>query len=155
MTEGAAVDCSGEFPGLEALGLERLFDVGLRLRVPHERVPALAEKLSQATADFPCSGARLVGADLDRTVHRLTIAVSLGTVEDVAGETERAKTGVALVARLVEDLTEFLPGLCEIPAADSHEAVIASALVEGVESGSASPAASAATSIRELVAVAG
>lgn len=145
-----------EASSLDSLGLESRFDVGVRLRVPSDSLAALAGRLDAIAAAHPASGVRLAGAQLDSTVHRLTFAVSLGTTEDVAHESEPARQGVALLASLVESFAEFLPGLGELPAAGSDEALVAEALLDGAlqESRPAS-IAQAVTSIRELVAVAG
>ncbi len=142
--------------GLAHLGLERLFDVGIRLRVPHDSLGVLAARLDAAAIDHPLSGVRLAGLALASGSHGITLAVSLGTTDDVAAEGARAKDGVALVARLVQDLAEFLPGLCELPAAGSDEAVVAAAVLDGLHPGSTPASAGVAVStIRELVAVAG
>jgi len=140
---------------LDALGLESRFDVGIRLRVPSESLGFLGAQLDSLSAAHPASGVRLAGAQLDASVHRLTFAISLGTTEDVACETEPARQGVALLADAVESLAEFLPGLCELPARGSDEAQVAEALLGGAlgESGSSS-VGQTLTTIRELVAVA-
>jgi hypothetical protein len=116
---------------LDHFGLAQHFDVGLRLTVSTERLPSLVASLDSSLTGHPFATARLVGFGLRRSDVDLTLAISLGTTQDVVAATDSAQAGVALLAHLVTELADFLPALRELPAPTSDEALVASALRDG------------------------
>ena len=140
-------------PDIEDFGIIRRFEVGLRVSVSSDRLPALTRPLEDCLHAFPQASARLVGFGMHRSHLDLTLAVSLGTTEDVVTRSPAAQAGVELLAHLVTELADFLPALRELPAPASDEALVAVALREGETLGRLP--APVAASTRALVAAIG
>lgn len=115
----------------DTFGVAQRIDVGLRLTASTERLTSLVASLDASLAEHPVATARLVGFGLRRSDVDLTLAISLGTTQDVVAAADSAQAGVALLAHMVTALADFLPALRELPAPTSDEALVATALREG------------------------
>lgn len=106
-------------------GLQRHVDIGVRL-APTEATAAVAAKSLAAILDeVPTVPVRLAGIGTEGSRVHLTLAVTLGTLDDVKAATEQARAAVVLLQRIVEDLAAYDPCLVELPDPESPEARLA------------------------------
>ncbi len=104
------------------LGLTRHVDIGLRLAASEGAAVVLAKSLASLLAETDGVPVRLagVGAVHDRLV--LTLAIGLGTVEQVKSGDAVSLAAVALVQRIVETLAGYDPAFATLPDPASAEA---------------------------------
>lgn len=106
-------------------GMRRELEVGLRLAPTAVAAPAAAKSLAAYLDSEPDVPVRLAGLSVDSSRVLMTIAVTLGTIDDikVAGDTSRA--AVCLLQRIVDDLSACDPAFVAVPDPMSAEARLA------------------------------
>ena len=121
--------------GFEALGvpehagLTRTLDIALRLSALEASVLPLAKSLASLIDAAHGVPVRLVGVGAVRDRILLTVAVSLGTIDDIKAGAPAAQSGLALVTAVVEHLHAYDPAITHIPDPASCEAQLAARLL--------------------------
>lgn len=117
----------GREPVLGTAGLSRRLQVGLRLAPTTvalaPTLKALAALLAESTV-----AVRLAGLAQDGSRALITIAVDLGTVDDVKAASPRSGAAVALLRTITESLAASDPALVALPDPRSSEAATAERL---------------------------
>lgn len=117
-------------------GLTRHLDVGLRLTAPSGAAAALAKSLASLLDEVPTVPVRLAGAGTDHGRVVLTVAITLGSIEDVKASSPAAEAALGLMRQIVTSLAGYDPAFAVLPDAESAEAMLARRLVEaGTRSG--------------------
>ena len=111
-------------------GLTRHFDVGLRLAAPSGAAAVLAKSLASLMDEFPTVAVRLAGAGADHGRVILTLAITLGSIEDVKASSPAAVAALGLMRSIVTSLAAYDPALAVLPDAESAEAQLARRVVE-------------------------
>lgn len=117
-------------PAIDQAGLTRHVEVGLRLAAPVASAAVLAKSLGGLFDEVPTVPVRLVGAGLDRGRVVLTVAVTLGTVEEIKAAGPSSVAAVEVIRRIVESLAGYDPAFAVLPDPQSAEAALARRLVE-------------------------
>lgn len=109
-------------------GLERHVDVGIRLTPSSSQAPLVARALARILDDYPMVPVRIAGlGGYDGRVH-LTVAITLGTLEQVKTAAEPACAAVRLVQSIVDRLTAYDPCFVELPDARTTDAARAASI---------------------------
>lgn len=108
----------------EHAGLQRHVDIGLRL-APSTQLAAIAGKsLAGLLAEWPNVAVRVAGLGSDATRVHITLAVRLGTLEDVKTSAAASQDAIALIQAIVDRLRCYDPSLVELPDPKSAEAIL-------------------------------
>jgi hypothetical protein len=133
----------------EYAGLRRTVEIGIRLApTVASAVPAAKAIASYLDAD-PSVPVRLAGLSRDGSRVHLTLAISLGTIDDVKVAAPQSRAAVVMIGAIVERLCSYDPALVTLPHPSSPEARLASAVVRGT----ASTSPEVESTVRHLVAV--
>lgn len=106
----------------EFAGIDKEVELGLRLAPSHQAANRAACSLAHLISLHPSVPVRLAGVGLVRTRVHLTIAVSLGALDQVKTGGPRACASVAFLRALVDSMAAFDPCLVAIPDPSSIEA---------------------------------
>lgn len=109
----------------ELLGLQRHVDIGLRLAPQRQYAPDASKALAAILDAHPEVSVRLAGVGIDGSRVHLTVAVTLGTLDDVKAASPSARTAVIVLQEIVERLAAYEPCLVELPDPSSPEARLA------------------------------
>lgn len=109
----------------DSLGVQRHVDVGLRLAPERHHLADASKALGALLDAEPGVPVRLAGLGIEGGRMHLTVAVTLGTLEDVKAATPAARAAVRLLHRIVESLAAYEPCLVELPDPASPEAALA------------------------------
>jgi hypothetical protein len=134
-------------PADDFTGLRRQVEVGLALAPVRTAAPAAAKALAaflDAEVDVPVRLAA-VGTSGSRMI--ITIAVTLGDVDDVKVAGPQSRAALALVQRIVDDLAAYDPALALVPDPASAESRLAARLT------TAAAAPGVGSAVRQLVTV--
>lgn len=108
----------------EHAGLQRHVDIGLRL-APSTHLAAIAGKsLARLLDEWPNVPVRVAGLGRDATRVHITLAVTLGTLEEVKTSSVASQDAIALMRAIVDRLACYDPSLVELPDPKSAEAVL-------------------------------
>ena len=108
----------------EHAGLQRHVDIGVRL-APSTQMAALAGKsLALLLDEWPNVPVRVAGLGRDATRVHITLAVTLGTLEEVKTSSVASQDAIALMQAIVDRLACYDPSLVELPDPKSAEAVL-------------------------------
>ncbi|MDP1876755.1 MAG: hypothetical protein Q8M17_04245 [Actinomycetota bacterium] len=108
-------------------GLRREFEVGLRL-APTATSALAAAKALAAILDSAAVAARLAGIGTGAGRVHLTIAVTLGSIDEVKTAAEPTRRALALIQCVVDELGAYDPALVLLPDEASPEARLAAAV---------------------------
>lgn len=102
-------------------------EVAVCIAVPAEVTanPNWDDHLQAVFAAAPHIPVRLAGLSSEDGRLVYTFAVSIGTSEEIAERTERARNAASLVDTIITDLSMFDAALCAIPEDTSDEALLA------------------------------
>lgn len=114
---------------LSYAGLTRLVEVGIVVAPTHATAVAAAKSLAAFLDDAPAVPVRLAGVDVTGSRLLLTIAVSLGTVEEVKVADAPARSAVVLLQSLVDEFSAYDPAFVLLPDPASDAAQLAARLV--------------------------
>jgi hypothetical protein len=103
-------------------GLRREIDIGLRLAPSQPSAVAAFRALAAYLDADPRVAVRLAGLSMEGPRVLLTVAITLGTVEEVKVAAPRTRAALSLLQRIVDDLAAYDPCLATLPARDSAEA---------------------------------
>ena len=106
-------------------GLRRTFEVGVCLN-PHGRAAAVAAKALAAFLDQHLSTAvRLAGLGVHGSRVTITLAVSLGTVDDLKVGAQNSREALAAIQDLIDHLSAYDPAITTLPDPSTAEAELA------------------------------
>jgi hypothetical protein len=132
----------------EYAGLRRTVEVGVRLApTSASAVPAAKAVASYLDSD-PQVPVRLAGISREGSRVHLTLAIGLGTVDDVKVAAAHSRAAVLMIKTIVDNLAAYDPALVTLPHPSSPEARLAAAVVRR---GGASPMVE--STVCQLVAV--
>ena len=115
-------------------GLRRELEVAIRLAPTRASAPAAAKALAAFLDAEPDVPVRLAGLAADDAHVLLTVAVVLGSVDDIKTAGAPARAAVLLVQRIVDALAAYDPAFATLPEPSSAEARLA-AHVMGMAAG--------------------
>lgn len=100
----------------EYAGLRRSFDVGVRLAPTASSAASAAKSLAAILDEHPDVAVRLVDVDGLGGRVGIVVAVCLGTIDDLKGATPTSRAALALLQRIVDDLSAYDPAFVQLPA---------------------------------------
>lgn len=109
-------------------GMRRSFEIGLRIAPTMASAVVAAKGLSAVLDECRETSVRLVGLGAAGSRIHITLAVSLGNVEDVREASNRSRSSLAALQSLIDHCSAYDPSFVALPARDSVEARIADAL---------------------------
>jgi hypothetical protein len=127
-------------------GLRRELEIGLTLAPTHASAVAAAKAIAAYLDDDPRVAVRLAGLGVSDSRILITLAVTLGTVDEIKVADARSRTAVVFLQRIVDDLSAYDPAFVTLPAPSSFEARAAALAM-------ASGAHSVASTVERLVAI--
>lgn len=127
-------------------GLRREVELGLTLAPTRASAVAAAKSIAAYLDADPRVTVRLAGIGSDDSRILITLAVTLGTVDEIKVADARSRAAVLLVQRIVDELASYDPAFSTLPAPASFEARAAALAV-------ASGAASVSSTVERLVAI--
>lgn len=106
-------------------GLRRTFEVGVCLN-PHGQAAAVAAKALAAFLDQHLSTpVRLAGLGVHGSRVTITLAVSLGTVDDLKVGAQNSREALAAIQDLIDHLSAYDPAITTLPDPSTAEAELA------------------------------
>lgn len=130
-------------------GLRRELEVGLRLAPTHAGAASAAKALAAFLDDEPTVAVRLAGLASDASRVLITVAVTLGTIDDIKVAGGDSRAAVLLLQRIVDDLSAYDPAFVTLPDRSSNEARLAA----HVAAESSAGRLTVASAVRRLAAV--
>jgi hypothetical protein len=130
----------------EYAGLRRELEIGLTLAPTRASAVAAAKSVAAYLDDDPRVSVRLAGLGASDSRILITLAVTLGTVDEIKVADPRARTAVVFLQRIVDELAAYDPAFVTLPAPSSFEARAAAVAT-------ASGARSVASTVERLVAI--
>lgn len=109
-------------------GLTRQVDVGLRLSAAPGAALVLAKSLAAILDTAPNVPVRLVGVGGDHDRVALTLAITLGAIDEIKAAGPHSLAALALITGIVEQLAAHDPAFTVIPDPQSAEARLADRL---------------------------
>ena len=122
---------SVDLASVGSLGFERHVDVAVRLHIPRSQTVAASRALGALIADIDGFAARVAGLTVTSQRTELTLAISLGTTDQIRSNDETSLRAVRSLHGVVEEMSAYAPTLVAIPSPGSAEALCAARLVEG------------------------
>lgn len=109
----------------EFAGLRRELEVALRLAPMAASAPAAAKSVAAYLDSEPGVPVRLAGLSVDSSRVLITIAVTLGSIDDIKVAGADSRAAVALLQHIVDDLAACDPAFVAVPDPASAEARLA------------------------------
>ena len=106
----------------EYAGLRRELEIGLTLAPTRASAVVAAKSIAAYLDHDPRVGVRLAGIGASESRILITLAVTIGTVDEIKVADARARTAVLFLQRLVDELSAYDPAFVTLPAASSFEA---------------------------------
>jgi hypothetical protein len=100
----------------EFAGLRRAFEVGLRLAPTPAAAPSAAKSLASLIDEFPRVPVRLVEVAGEGTRVHITVAVTLGDIDDIKVAATGPREALGFLSRIVAGLSAYDPALVRLPA---------------------------------------
>jgi hypothetical protein len=110
-------------------GLRRELEVGLCIAPTHGTAIASAKAVAAFLDEDHHCAVRLAGLSSDDSRVLITLAVTLGTIDEIKAADATSRAAMDLVQRLVDSMAACDPYLVSIPHPASPEARLASRLV--------------------------
>jgi hypothetical protein len=116
-------------------GMRRELEIGLCVAPTRARAVPAAKALAAYLDADPGTPVRLAGLACDDSRVLITIAVCLGSVDEIKTADPASRTAVLLIQRIVDELSAYDPAFVTLPAATSAEARLAAHVVARHEAG--------------------
>jgi len=130
----------------EYAGLRRELEIGLTLAPTRASAVAAAKSIAAYLDDDPRVTVRLAGLGASDSRILITLAVTLGTVDEIKVADARSRIAVTFLQRIVDELAAYDPAFVTLPEPSSFEARAAVlAMAAGAES--------VASTVERLVAI--
>ena len=113
----------------EYAGLHRTVEVGLRLAPSLASAAAVAKALASYIDRDDTVPVRLAGLSREGSRMHITLAIVLGSIDDVKVAAPNSRAAVLLLETLVDQLSAYDPALVALPDALSPEAQRAAAAI--------------------------
>ena len=97
-------------------GLRRELEIGLTLAPTRASAVAAAKSIAAYLDDDPRVTVRLAGLGASDSRILITLAVTLGTVDEIKVADARSRTAVLFLQRIVDDLSAYDPAFVTLPA---------------------------------------
>ena len=110
---------------LTDLGLLPLVEVGLRLAPTAAAAQTAATEISRCLEQAPSAAVRIAAVGREGSRVIVTLAITLGTADEVKSSAAPARAALELLAQLVERLHAFDPAFTSLPHRSSIDARIA------------------------------
>lgn len=133
MKHDITIELDGSPPDDDFVGIERSFELGLCLSPTTGSAVAAAKSLSAFIDAYTHVGVRLAGVGVDGSRVHLTLAVGLGTLEQVKTADPRARDAVVFLQGLVDEFAAYDPAFTLIPDPESAEALVAGSLQASID----------------------
>jgi len=104
-------------------GLHKEIEVALRFAPSFQAAGRAASSLSHMIALHPGIPVRLAGVEVTHSRVHLTIAVTLGAIDDIKVASARSTSSVAFMRALVHSMAAFDPAFVQLPDPASREAL--------------------------------
>jgi len=117
----------------EYAGLRRELEIGLRIAPTRESAVAAAKAMASYLDDDPTVAVRLAGVCGDTSRVTFTLAICLGTIEEIKGADATSRSALGLIQRIIDSLAAYDPSFVTLPHAASPEARLAAHLVSAVD----------------------
>lgn len=128
-------------------GLRRELEIGVALAPMRASAVAAAKSIAAYLDSDPRVTVRLAGLGASESRILITLAVTLGTVDEIKVADVRSRAAVTFLQRIVDELAPYDPAFATLPAPSSFEARAAGlAMASGAES--------VASTVERLVAIA-
>jgi hypothetical protein len=121
-------------------GLHRSVEIGLRLAPTLASAAAVAKAAASYIDRDEAVPVRLAGLSQEGSRMHITLAIGLGSIDDVKVAAPNSRAAVLLLETLVTELSAYDPALVALPDAASPEAHRAAAITRASTSASAAPA---------------
>lgn len=106
-------------------GVQRLIEVGIVIAPTRASAPAAAKSLSAFLDSDAQVPVRLAGIGVSDSRIHFTLAVTLGSIDEVKVAGDSARSAVLLLQRLVDEFAAYDPSFTILPEASSAEARLA------------------------------
>jgi hypothetical protein len=127
-------------------GLRRELEIGLTLAPTRASAVVAAKSIAAYLDADPRVTVRLAGLGSDDSRILITLAVTLGTVDEIKVADPRSRTAMLFLQTVIDELSVYDPAFATLPAPTSFEARAAALAM-------ASGAASVASTVERLVAI--
>ena len=115
----------------EYAGLHRTIEIGLRLAPTLASAAAVAKATASYLDRDDAVPVRLAGLSREGSRMHITLAIGLGSIDDVKVAAPNSRAAVLLLETLVTELSAYDPSLVALPDAASPEARRAAAHTRG------------------------
>jgi hypothetical protein len=112
----------------EYAGLRRELEIGLRIAPTRESAVAAAKSMASYLDDDPTVAVRLAGVSSDTSRVTFTLAICLGTTDEIKAADATSRAALNMIQRIVESLSAYDPSFVTLPHAASPEARLAAYL---------------------------
>jgi hypothetical protein len=109
----------------EYAGLHRQLELGVRLAPTRAGAVSAAKALAAFLDEEPAIPVRLAGLAADPSRVLITVAVTLGHIDDIKVAGTQSRAAVLLIQRIVDELSAFDPAFVTLPEPSSAEARLA------------------------------
>ncbi|MBI1350186.1 MAG: hypothetical protein GC156_03620 [Actinomycetales bacterium] len=106
-------------------GLRRVLDVGVRIAPTRQTATAAAKALSAFLDAEPAVPVRIAGLAADDSRVLITLAVTMGDIDDIKVAAPEARAALELIQRIVDELACYDPAFATLPRPSSAEARLA------------------------------
>ena len=106
-------------------GLRKTFEVGIALAPCGQAATVAAKALAAFLDDHPSTPVRLAGLAVHGSRVTITVAVSLGTVDDLKAGAKNSREALAAIQDLIDHLGAYDPAITALPDPSTAEAELA------------------------------
>ncbi len=106
-------------------GLRKTFEVGIALAPCGQAATVAAKALAAFLDDHPSTPVRLAGLAVHGSRVTITVAVSLGTVDDLKAGAINSREALAAIQDLIDHLGAYDPAITALPDPSTAEAELA------------------------------
>ena len=111
--------------GLADAGLRKTFEVGIALAPCGQAATVAAKALAAFLDEHPSTPVRLAGLAVHGSRVTITVAVSLGTVDDLKAGAMNSRAALAAIQDLIDHLGAYDPAITALPDPSTAEAELA------------------------------
>jgi hypothetical protein len=115
----------------EYAGLHRHLEVGLCIAPTRAAAVAAAKGLAAFLDEQPTVPVRLAALAVDPSRVLITVAVTLGDIDDIKTAGAGSRSAVVLLQRIVDELASYDPAFVALPAPTSAPALLAARVAAG------------------------
>jgi hypothetical protein len=112
-------------------GLRRDLEIGIALAPSRASAVPAAKALAAFLDEASGVPARLAGLAANDSRVLITLAINMGSIDDIKTAGPGSRAGVRLLQRIVDDLACYDPAFVAVPAASTAESRLAAHVVAG------------------------